>query len=414
MDIDNISKNLPPDTQKLIRYAWQSLSKAERDNFTSLLGKIPSDTNLLRMLINMSSVQFRQTFGQKRRIAILGPANVGKSTLYNQLVSSKGDKAEVGALPGTTREAQEADAGLFTIVDTPGADAVGEVGEREQALALAAAEEADIIVILFDAIQGIKRTELDLYQQLVNLKRPYVVVMNKIDLVQKESQRVIRQAAINLRLAPEQIIPTAAKSGKNLSQVLVAIASAEPEIVAALGHAMPAYRWQLAWRAIVSAASISAAISLTPLPVIDFAPLIVTQSVMVLGIARIYDYRITLARARELVAAFGFGLLGRTLFHQLSKLGGPPGWLLAAAIAASTTVVMGYAAVAWFERGEKLSGDSIRRMTREMTRYFLENLRDFGKRKPGRKSLQQRIAQSLENAPLPHEPSTSDAKTKQE
>jgi hypothetical protein len=44
-------------------------------------------------------------------------------------------------LPGTTTENQQAEAALFTVIDTPGADAVGSVGEQEKNLALSAAVE---------------------------------------------------------------------------------------------------------------------------------------------------------------------------------------------------------------------------------------------------------------------------------
>jgi small GTP-binding protein len=70
--------------------------------------------------------------GDKRRVTIVGPANVGKSTLYNQLIRNAAGRAEVSAVPGTTRVSQTADAGLFAVVDTPGADAVGGVGEVEK------------------------------------------------------------------------------------------------------------------------------------------------------------------------------------------------------------------------------------------------------------------------------------------
>ncbi|MBI3764595.1 MAG: 50S ribosome-binding GTPase, partial [Chloroflexi bacterium] len=81
------------------------------------------------MLLGLALTQYKIAFGEKQNIAIVGPANVGKSTLYNQLIRSKDDRAEVSPIPGTTRVNQEADAGLFVMVDTPGADAVGEVGE---------------------------------------------------------------------------------------------------------------------------------------------------------------------------------------------------------------------------------------------------------------------------------------------
>lgn len=398
--IDDLLKKLPPETREVFRIVWETLSPSDRSGLQALLSGLPADINLLRLLLKLSTNQLRIAFGQKHRVAIVGPANVGKSTLYNQFVSEKSQKAQVSPLPGTTRENQEADAGLFSIIDTPGADAVGEVGVREQREALDAAANADFLIILFDAIQGVKQTELDLYQRLAELGKPYVVALNKIDLVRKDSIAVLTRAATNLELNIDQIVPVVAKTGEGVPQILTAIAALEPEIIAALGRGLPAYRWQLAWRAIISAASISAAIALTPLPIIDFAPLIVTQSIMVLSIARIYNYRITLERAREIAAAFGLGLLGRTLFAELSKLGGLPGWLLAAAIASSTTVVMGYAAVLWFEKGTKLSTDTMKKLTQTMTTYLLDTLKGFGKRRPSKQKLKDRIQEALQQTPI--------------
>ncbi len=380
---DDILKQFPPDVQATVRNIWEALGPNEKASFLSLLTGFPADTNLVKL-----------------------------STLYNQLVGfarNKSDLAVVGPLPGTTRENQQADAALFTVVDTPGADAVGTVGEQEKNLALSASMEADFLVLVFDAIQGIKKTELELFNELSALKRPFVVVLNKIDLVsRKDLQAVISNAALNLGLEHDQIVPIVAKDGKNLGKVLLAIAATEPEMVAALGQALPEYRWQLAWQTIVRSASISAAIALVPLPVIDFVPLVVTQSIMVVSIARIYNYKITPRRASELVATFGLGFLGRSLFQELSKLGGLPGWLLSAAIASSTTVVMGYAAVRWFEKGEKLSAEALKKLTQGMTTYLLDTLKNFGKRKPGQKGLREHITQSLKNSPLAEDRSVFD------
>jgi uncharacterized protein (DUF697 family) len=171
-----------------------------------------------------------------------------------------------------------------------------------------------------------------------------------------------------------------------------------------LGRALPAYRWRLAWTAITGAATTAAAIALTPLPVLDVIPLLAVQSSLVLGIARIYNYELTPARARELAVTFGLGFLGRTLFQELSKLGGPPGWLLAAAIASSTTAVMGYAAIVWFERGEKLSGESLKQITQTLTDYLIKTLRGLGSKKPSKQSLEQHLRETLENAPMARDP----------
>ncbi len=407
---DDILTQFPPDVQATVRKIWEALGPNEKAGFLSLLVGFPADTNLVKLLVKLSTAQIRQAFGSKHQVVIVGPTNVGKSTLYNQLVQNKNDRAVVGPLPGTTRENQQADASLFTVVDTPGADAVGSVGEQEKDLALSAAANADFLVLVFDAIQGIKKTEQELFNELSALKKPFVVVLNKIDLVpRKDLQAVISSAARNLNLEPDQIVPIVAKDGKNLGKVLLAVAATEPEMVAALGQALPEFRWQLAWQTIVRSASISAAIALAPLPVIDFVPLVITQSIMVVGIARIYNYKITPGRASELVATFGLGFLGRTLFQELSKLGGLPGWLLSAAIASSTTVVMGYAAVRWFETGQKLSAEAVKTLTHRMTTYTLDSLKSFGKRKPGQKGLRERITQSLESSPLAESRSALDS-----
>jgi small GTP-binding protein len=398
---DDILTQFPPEVQATVHKIWDELGPTEKARFLSLLTGFPADANLMRRLVKLSTTQIRQAFGHKHRVAIVGPTNVGKSTLYNQLVQNKRDLARVGPLPGTTTVNQQADAALFSVVDTPGADAVGSVGENEKDLALSAAGEADFLVLVYDAIQGIKKTEQEIFNELSALKKPFLVVLNKIDLVpRKDLQSVISSAALNMGLKPDQIVPIVAKDGKNLGKVLLAVAATEPEMVAALGQALPEYRWQLAWQTTVRAASISATIALLPLPVIDFVPLVITQSVMVVSIARIYNYKITPQRASELVATFGLGFLGRTLFQELSKLGGLPGWLLSAAIASSTTVVMGYAAVRWFDKGQKLSTAALKKLTRAVTTYLLGTLKSLGKRKPGQKGLQQCVAQSLEDLPL--------------
>ena len=325
----------------------------------------------------------------------------------------KNDKAIVGALPGTTRNTQEADAGIFAVVDTPGADAIGEVGERERQIALEAAAEADFLIIVFDAIQGIKQTELDLYLRLANLGKPYVVVLNKQDLVKREIKVLVDHSAKALNLGVDHILPISARNGDNIPSLMKMIAITEPEIIAALGQALPQYRWQLAWRSIASAASVSAAIALTPLPIIDFLPLAITQSVMVLGIARIYNYKITLQRARELVVSFGLGFLGRSIFYELSKFGGIPGWILSAAIAVSMTVAMGYAAVIWFEKGQRLSNDSVQQISRQLTKVFVDNLKAMLKRKPGKKGLKEAIETMLEHSSIGQNRSELDKQTEE-
>jgi GTP-binding protein Era len=385
-----------------IRRAWDALPANSQAELGKALGLLPADTKNWRALINEAMEHLRVAAGDKHRVVIVGPANSGKSTLYNTLIRSGKDRAEVSALPGTTHQAQAADAGLFSIVDTPGADSPGPVGQEERDRALGAAQAGDLLVVLFDAEHGIRPSEQDLYNDLVALDRPMVVALNKIDLVGRERAAVLGRAAAALGLDVSQLIPISAKQGLGIDRLLVAVAKSEPGIVAALGAALPAYRGKLAQAVITRAASTAGAIALTPLPFTDFLPLVVVQSAMVMSIARIYAYKITLARARELVATFGIGLLARSLFYELTKFGGPPGWLVGAAVAGGTTVAMGRAATVWFERGEKVSGDTLRRLSQATTKGLIGRLGRRDRRVPGRGTLKAEVEQALaEMAPEP-------------
>ena len=404
--LDSLLDEFPEATRDQVRRAWEALPGPVRERLEPHLDSLPSGLARWRVLLDLSLAHLKAAAGRKGRVAIVGPANVGKSTLYNQLLRAGQPAAEVSPIPGTTRVNQEADAGPFSVIDTPGADAVGEVGEREKGLALAAARGADFLVVVFDAAQGIKRDEQALFDELQALGRKQVVALNKIDLVKGHDREVLAKAAQSLHLEPDQVVPCAAKDGKNVDRLLLAIAKADPEIVAALGQALPAYRRKLAMQQTQRAASTAAAIALAPIPILDVIPLLALQASLVLGIARIYRYAITPGRAKELIATFGLGFLGRTFFQELSKLGGPPGWVLAAAIAASTTMVMGYGAALWFERGERLTADTLRALSRRLAERLVRSLRGLGRRKPARRRLEEEVAGLLEEEGFPDVTST--------
>ncbi|MFQ5613884.1 MAG: GTPase [Anaerolineae bacterium] len=398
--IDDIFQEFPETVRESIKQVWKGLPEERRREFEQLLGYLPTSLKPLQDIIFLILDQYKPVYGTKRRIAIVGPANVGKSTLYNQLISRREDEAEVGPIPGTTRQSQEADTGLFTLIDTPGADAVGEVGDRERQIAFAAAEQADFLVIMFEASRGVKRYEKDLFEELLALEKPFIVVLNKMDLIPRRDRETVRAAAArNLRLEPAQVIDTVATAGTNVGRVILAVAKFEPELLASMAAALPDYRAKLAWGRIVPAAGGAGVVGLVPLPLVDLVPLLGIQAGLVLSVARIYGYKITLSRARELIATFGIGLIARTVFQQVSKLGGVPGWILSAAIAAATTVAIGYAAMVWFERGEKPTQEALQKIVAEVTTYLRDQLRDLGQKRPDRGTLRQRLTQALANLP---------------
>src|SRR5260221_8775296 len=160
---EELLDEFPEKSRRQLEAMWQALPGPMQAELSSAMPLLPGDIKLWRMLVSMALTQFKIVLGDKHTVAIVGPANAGKSTLYNQLVRAPADRAIVSPVPGTTRQNQAADAGLFSVVDTPGADAVGKVGEDEKARALDAAAGADFLVVMFDAGPGIRRGEQELY-----------------------------------------------------------------------------------------------------------------------------------------------------------------------------------------------------------------------------------------------------------
>ena len=194
--IDDLLQEFPEESRQVLRAVWESLPVQQRQDLVGILPVLPSTPGKVQKLFELSREQLAMSFGSKHDVVIVGPANVGKSTLYNQLIRSKEDEAAVSPVPGTTRENQSASAGPFVIVDTPGADAVGEVGQTEREKALSAAAGADFLVIMFDAVQGIKLSEQELFEELLALGKPFIVVLNKVDLVGKEMDKVLAQTLL--------------------------------------------------------------------------------------------------------------------------------------------------------------------------------------------------------------------------
>jgi uncharacterized protein (DUF697 family) len=288
---------------------------------------------------------------------------------------------------------------LFAIVDTPGVIATSSTAAATDEMlvqALAAAARSDVVVLLFDATQPATEADRLLFETLLALGRPVVVALNKMDAVGSARPRIHGRLAQALGLTTEEVIPVSARTGTGLERLLLEIARREPEIVAALGQALPAYRGTLARSTTSRAASTAAAIALTPLPFISFVPLVAVQSALVLSLARIYGYQITLARARELIATFGLGLVARSLFYELIKLGGPPGWVVSAGVAAGTTVALGYGAAAWFDRGERLSRERLQGISRAVGTTIVGRIR--GRRKPGRGELERQVGLGIAQA----------------
>ena len=118
-------------------------------------------------------------------VALVGRPNVGKSSLFNRLVERR--LAIVEQMPGVTRDRLYATATwagrVFDVVDTGGfVSAPSDPIQREvRGQAGHAVEEADVILFVVDAREGLVPEDRDLAQQLREARRPIVLVANKVD-----------------------------------------------------------------------------------------------------------------------------------------------------------------------------------------------------------------------------------------
>jgi GTP-binding protein len=118
-------------------------------------------------------------------LVIVGRPNVGKSTLFNRIAGSK--IAVIEDMPGVTRDRLYAEAKFkdhaFTVVDTGGILFSDEdpLIEQIRVQAEVAMAEADTVLFVVDAMEGINPADWDLANRLRGFKRPVVLVANKAD-----------------------------------------------------------------------------------------------------------------------------------------------------------------------------------------------------------------------------------------
>jgi len=150
-------------------------------------------------------------------VVILGRPNVGKSSLLNLLLRE--ERAIVTDLPGTTRDTIEEHLDIcglpVRIIDTAGireqADQVEEAGIRR---ALAKAQEADLVLFLFDAAEGWSDEDQRLFERLG--KTRCLVIGNKMDKLDGAADHVCRRL-------DREVIFLSARTGQGLDQLERAI-----------------------------------------------------------------------------------------------------------------------------------------------------------------------------------------------
>lgn len=123
-------------------------------------------------------------------VALVGRPNVGKSTLFNRLTHSR--DALVANFPGLTRDRKYGKADIdgleFIVIDTGGIDGTEEGIEQMMAQqSYLAMKEADVVVFMVDAREGILSGDMLIAQHLRKIHKPVILVANKVDGIDADS-----------------------------------------------------------------------------------------------------------------------------------------------------------------------------------------------------------------------------------
>ena len=134
------------------------------------------------------------------RLAMLGRPNAGKSSLVNALIGSP--RMIVSELAGTTRDSVDAiredpDGGLCVFVDTAGVRRRPKVVDAVERFAVNASikstTKADVTLMVLDALDGVTQQDKRLIDLLDERKTPFMILVNKIDLIKPEQRKALRQ-----------------------------------------------------------------------------------------------------------------------------------------------------------------------------------------------------------------------------
>ena len=144
------------------------------------------------------------------RFAVVGRPNAGKSSIINAFIGE--DRNIVTEIAGTTRDSiytrYDKFGFDFYLVDTAGIRRKNKVTEDLEFYSvmrsIRAIENSDVCILMLDATRGIESQDMNIFQLIQKNNKSLVVVVNKWDLVEEKSQKVIDTFtdAIRNRMAP--------------------------------------------------------------------------------------------------------------------------------------------------------------------------------------------------------------------
>lgn len=281
------------------------------------------------------------------RVALVGPPGVGKSLLFNRLrgwVISDDEALAPGADAWQLETGLALESlGLFVLADLP--SQAPPLPAHELALSLG---DPTLVVYLLNGVQGVTAVDYRWIAALRAAGKPLLVAANKIDLV-ADGAATTAEATRRLGMP---VIPISAQTGANVEDALLpAMLDAVPRLAVPLGRELLSLRRNASRRVIRQAALFAGLVGVQPVPVLDLPFQAIVQVGVVMRVGAAFGYVPTGGMSREVLGTVVSTLGLRYLALTLVKFVPFVGWAVAGGLSSLMTMLLGEAAIRYYEAG---------------------------------------------------------------
>ena len=234
MPVILVANKVDNNTQRYYAADFYSLGLGEPQCLSAISGGGTGD--LLDMIVDKMPDDDGDTIEEGiPRFAVVGRPNAGKSSIINAFIGE--NRNIVTDIAGTTRDSIYTRYNKFGfdfyLVDTAGIRRKSKVTEDIEFYsvmrAIRAIENSDVCILMLDATRGIESQDLNIFQLIQKNNKSLVVVVNKWDLVEDKSQKVITtfEQAVRTRMAPFTDFPVIFASALTKQRIYKVIETAK-------------------------------------------------------------------------------------------------------------------------------------------------------------------------------------------
>lgn len=175
--------------------------------------------------------------GERVHIGIFGRRNAGKSSIINALTGQ--NLAIVSDVLGTTTDPVQKSMELLPLgpvvmIDTPGLDDEGDLGELRIRKAYQMLNKSDIALLIIDGSMGCTEEDLRILRRIIDKNIPYMIVLNKSDLADADSRyrtegKLRKALEGKYEIGDSDIMWVSATDKANIGELKERIAALAPE-----------------------------------------------------------------------------------------------------------------------------------------------------------------------------------------